>query len=91
LASNVTNLQRPLDALRVVTVDAGGCLGVKTGQLGVHDRPTFASCSLIDLAPHLRGSLRERGEAVQQCTQIEHCSTYEQWGFAACVNLLDGS
>src|ERR1700723_2139752 len=52
-------------------------------------RPTRARRALIQARAQLRRGLRKGGQAVQKCSQVQHCSANEQWYAPARMNLRD--
>ena len=81
-AGGVTDLERALDPLRVVRVDAGRGFGIELAELRMQRRPAFARGPLVDRSAQLRRRLGQVAMPAQRA-QVEHRSANEQRNAAA--------
>src|SRR6185437_3914966 len=77
-ARDEADLERALNALRVVRMNACSCLGIEPRELCVQTRPAFHCRARIDLAAQLQGAAGKLGYAAHECAQVEHRSTDEE-------------
>ena len=68
------DLQRALDALRVVRLDAGRRRGIDSGKLRVKRGPARARGARLDIAPQPRLRRRQPGEAAGERAEVKQPS-----------------
>src|SRR5687768_17556540 len=83
------HLKRPLNALRIIRMNARGSLRIEAFKLAMQSGPALSPGPLAKGQPQLRGSLRQLGETSQQRAQVKHRPAYQQWHPPSCLNLRD--
>ena len=87
--SELINLERPLQALGIIRVQARRRLGIDDSQARVHGWPTVASSKGFNLRTHSGIAVRHLRNAVTQHPEVEHRPSNEERHPAAAADLAD--